>query len=69
MSAKKIVHYTGTPQIINGRAILTPVDHPDSMNVANGELATTSIIVAYDPDAGRIETLNTVYLPAIGEVA
>lgn len=65
---KPIVHYVGTPEIFtdfNGqqRAHLTPVDHPDTVNVSNNHMATTSAIVSMNADTGRIETRNTVYCP------
>ena len=71
MTAKKIVHYTGTPQIIPGFApgtqvaILRPHDHPDTDNVSNTMEARTSRIVRHDADTGEIETLNTLYRPLV----
>ncbi len=69
MIDKKIVHYTGTPQIVSGWepgsqvAILRPHDHPDTVNVSNTMEARTSRIVRHDADTGEIETLNTLYRP------
>lgn len=65
---KPIVHYVGTPWIINGfngqkHAKLVPVEHPDTVNVSNNRMATTSAIVSMNVDTGRIETRNTVYHP------
>jgi len=71
MSAKKIVHYTGTPVIMPGYqpnttvAILHPVDHPDTANVSNTMEARTSQIVRHDSAKGEIETLNTIYRPLV----
>lgn len=65
---KPLVHYVGTPEIFTDfdgqqRAYLTPVDHPDTVNVSNTRVARTSAIVSMNSDTGRIETRNTVYIP------
>ena len=63
---KKVVHYdrlAGVQQI-GERVILIPVDHPDTVNVTNGRYATTSKVESWDITSGRIETRNTIYIPA-----
>jgi hypothetical protein len=63
---KKIVHYVGKP-IFYGEmehgAFIYPMDHPDTENVSNMKQARTSSVLSYDPVTGRMETLNTVYMP------
>lgn len=65
MSEKKVVHYRGIPQIVGDRALIYPVDHPDTVNVTNTEQAITSPIVRKDLDTGEFETLNTIYRPLV----
>ena len=60
---KQIVHYIGTPKILNGYALLTPIDHPSEL-VSNTVPVRTSSIVSHNPDTGVIETMNTEYRPA-----
>lgn len=67
--SKKVVQYTRVqffvPGGVGGRAFVTPVDHPDTINVTNGqEGALTTEIVAYDEATETFETQNTVYVPA-----
>lgn len=59
---KRIVNYTGKAILSGNRAILIPVNHPDTTNVQNGEFATTSKVLQHDEQTGRIETLNTIYV-------
>jgi hypothetical protein len=63
---KKIVHYVGKPifygELEHGAQIY-PVDHPDRARVSNYKVAWTSSVLSYDPVTGRMETLNTVYMP------
>lgn len=60
---KRVVHYTGKPTILDGFAYLMPLDHT-SPDVSNTGLARTSTIVHHDEATGRIETLNSIYVPA-----
>lgn len=46
---------------IGGQAVLVPADHPRSE--LNWKDVWTSRVESYDQDTGRIETLNTIYLP------
>lgn len=66
---KKVVHYIGTPANVGvgKQAILFPIDHPDSDMVSNTKPVLTTSIVHVDKGTGRIETQNTIYLPADGE--
>jgi hypothetical protein len=64
---KQTVHYDVTMSVIETivvgkRAFITPVDHPDEVNVINGEMATTSTIVGVNPN-GSFETQDTFYIP------
>lgn len=62
--SKKIVHYYhASPRTIGKRAAVYPVDHPDTENVSNEQLAWTSSVVADNPETGVFETLNTIYKP------
>ena len=63
--SKKIVHYDLEQGAIvfEYGAILNPVDHPDSANVSNTKEVFTSKVLSYDPESGRIETENTIYIP------
>ncbi len=63
---KKIVHYVGKPQFwgdMSHGAEIYPVDHPDRSRVSNYKKAWTSSVLSYDPISGRMETLNTIYVP------
>jgi hypothetical protein len=62
---KKIVHYDkskGVHPIMN-RVVLFPVDHPYSERVSNTMEVITSNVISWDEENGRIETMNTVYIP------
>lgn len=66
MSEKKTVHYIGKPQFwgeLEHGAELYPVDHPDRLRVSNYKKMWTSSVLSYDPISGRLETLNTIYVP------
>lgn len=62
---KQVVKYSAllhTP-VIGESCMVVPADHPDTINVTNGELAYTSRVVSYDEATGLFETQNTVYVP------
>lgn len=62
---KKTVHYDknkGVTVFMN-KAVLTPIDHPDSERVSNTMEVITSNVISWDEESGRIETMNTVYIP------
>lgn len=69
MSDKKIVHYdtrmgVQLVEYSNGQgAMVYPVDHPDTWNVSNENVCFTSKVVSWDETSGRLETMNTIYLP------
>ena len=62
--AKPVVHFHplfgGLPLEEGRTARVVPVDHPAAY--LNGEIVTTSYIVAVNPD-GSFETRNTRYVP------
>lgn len=67
--SKKIVRFTGNVMFIHNpdkRAVLVPLDHPDTVNVSNTKEVITSPVVNYaeheDTGVFRVETLNTIYL-------
>jgi len=63
---KKVVHYNDAHGVVgwrNGSVFLTPVDHPDTLNVSNTRPVMTSTVVSWDKETGIIETLNTIYKP------
>lgn len=60
---KQVVHYIGTPKLVDGFAFLTPIDHPSEL-VSNTVPVRTSSVVHFDPDSGTLETQNTIYRPA-----
>lgn len=60
MTEKQIVHYRGEAIRVGNRVVLQPVDHPGD-RVSNTGPAITSTVISWND--GRIETLNTVYLP------
>ena len=66
---KKVVHYrkgsVTWPVLLGSSTYLFPLDHPDTENVSNTRLVRTSKVIAVAQDTGRIETLNTVYLPEL----
>lgn len=65
-SNKKIVYYVreslAVEPKVGARAFLIPINHPDTVNVSNGEYATTSLIQEVYHN-GIFETLNTIYRP------
>ena len=64
---KPIVHYRGEAQpYYANTAILVPLDHPNHKpghSISNNHIARTSSIVNWNHETGRIETLNTIYVP------
>jgi len=72
MSEKQVVRYTAVEffgplhggAIVGNRAFVTPVDHPDTVNVTNGRPAYTTEVVKYDEVTEQFETRNTLYVPA-----
>jgi len=63
---KPTVHYRGVPYVVANHAWLTPIDHPnhvEGQDVSNMKNVRTSTVLSYDTVTGRIETLNTVYMP------
>ncbi len=65
MPIKTVVHYLKDslqPVRIGSPAFLRPIDHT-SPYVSNQGIARTSNVVAHDPITGRVETLNSIYLP------
>lgn len=71
MKTKPIVHYKTVREgvKVGSSAILTPVDHPNHLpehSVSNKGAVFTSLVQAYDPSTGRIETENTIYVPLKG---
>ena len=64
---KKVVRYRvgeyPTSVRVGEGTWLYPLDHTDTLNVSNRMLARTSRVVAFDEVTGRIETLNSIYLP------
>lgn len=58
---KPTVHYTGTPMPFRNQMILRVLDHPSFPT--NTEV-TTSTVLSWDDKTGKIETKNTVYIPA-----
>lgn len=63
---KPTVKYKQGSLVFNGlnkSAILFPINHPDTENVSNQNPVWTSWVRAYDEASGRLETLNTIYIP------
>lgn len=61
---KPTVRYTGEPLIILGRAIVTPIDHPNPHGlVSNTGPVTTSQLISGPDEEGKFETQNTIYIP------
>ena len=63
---KPVVQYRTNPYtriVVGDSAFVVPVDHPDTVNVTNGQGALTSEVVSYDPETGVFETKNTHYVP------
>ena len=70
MSKRTVKYWSATGPIeVGGRAVIIPLDHPDTFNVSNHIPAVTSTIVSVDRQTGNFETLNThyVYTPQEGE--
>jgi hypothetical protein len=64
--SKKVVHYDERmPKdiLVGHSALVWPVDHPDTARVSNLTSVRTSKVVAYNPNTGEFETLNTIYMP------
>lgn len=62
-AAKQVVQYESA-FFVGDRAYVIPVDHPDTVNVRNGQLATTSTVLNHDEVTGCFETEFTIYVPA-----
>lgn len=65
MRTKPVVYYKGGYAIFCGRAVLHPLDHPDTVNVSNTKQVITSRVLSHDPVSGRVETQNSVYIPQL----
>ena len=61
---KPIVHYDRHKPLTFewSFAYLTPLDHPRTH--LNGKEQNTSDVLSYDEVTGRLETLNTIYIPS-----
>lgn len=68
--SKPTVHYQTLLFVkVGSFALLYPVDHPNHLpehKVSNNQEVTTSKVLSYDDQTGRIETLNTIYVPVEG---
>jgi hypothetical protein len=67
---KQTVQYLISPYtniVVGQRALVIPMDHPDTINVTNGVHAFTSEVIAYNSETGEFETRNSRYLPAVPE--
>ncbi len=64
---KPTVHYVGEAKPHWNGALLVPVDHPRAGEdaITNGRQVFTSDVVSWDKATGRIETLNTIYIPEV----
>lgn len=63
---KATVHYAVTPFtniVVGQRALVVPMDHPDTVNVPNGFHAYTSEVIVYNSETGEFETQNNRYVP------
>lgn len=62
---KKIVRYYKDKgvELAGDRALLYPMDHPDSLRVSNTTLILTSKVINFDRDTGILETENSLYTP------
>lgn len=67
---KKIVHFIKAqlftwPGTTDEHANVWPIDHPDTRNVTNGRIATTTTVISSLKDADgnlmEFETQNTIY--------
>lgn len=68
MTTKPTVHYTEAG-LYAQTCWLKPIDHPnhlDGHDVSNGMPVRTSAVLSCDHTTGRIETKNTIYMPAPG---
>lgn len=69
VTPKKTVHYSGAVRFeeYQGKrfAFVTPVDHPDNINVINGEEAQTSTVEEWDEGTGILVTKRTIYKPQV----
>lgn len=65
---KNIVHYTKilSDVEVGYSCTVIPTDHT-SYRVRNGYPCYTSCVVAYDKETGRIETLNSIFIPEVTE--
>lgn len=60
---KRIVHFHSKTFVeVGQRAVVIPIDHPDTYNVDNGRNVYTSTVQRINED-GSFETLNSVYIP------
>lgn len=66
LTIKPLVEYIGKAHIVGGRAWLVIANdgHP---NLPRGSEVTTSAVLDWDADSGRIETKNTVYIPEVSK--
>ena len=71
-TGKPIAHYYELSYVELGHyACLRSNDHhrlPPSSSVGKDKWIYTSRVVSHDPETGRIETKNTVYLPEVVSV-
>lgn len=59
------VRISADPKDWDYGCLLQPIDHPNPVGlVSNRSVINTSKVVSYDPNTGKIETLNTIYLPS-----
>ena len=72
MSSKRTVQYVGKAfpipvyegeKLVGVRALVIPMDH-DGPNVLNDTEAVTSFVKDWNHETGRIETANSIYIPA-----
>jgi hypothetical protein len=62
----KIVHYDksrGLAFTTDKRAMVYPIDHPDTYRVSNTTIVTTSEVAMHDPASGVFLTRNSLYIP------
>lgn len=65
---KPIVRYSGQASVVAEHAFLLPLDHPNHIeghSVSNCRVVRTSRVLEHDPQTGRIETKNTIYMPDV----
>ena len=65
MTSKKVVQYDRTKGIefLGTRALLYPLNHPDSARVSNTTSTLTSARVNFYPDTGVLETEYSENVP------